>query len=244
MTLPVFIVDSAALSEDVVEVSGSEGRHATVVRRIRAGERIVLTDGAGRGAECRVVATTPRGLVAEVEARRVEPAGSPRLTVVQALVKGDAADLAVDLLTQIGVDAIVPWAASRSVAPWRGDRGDKALRRWQTTVREAGKQARRLRFPDVLPLHTTMQVATLLGGATVAYLLHQAGDVPLASVAVPQAGDVVLVVGPEGGVSDEELDSFRSVGAEPVRLGPSVLRSSLAGTVGAGIVLSRTSRWS
>ncbi len=155
MTLPVFAVDAAALAARSVELAGDEGRHAVVVRRIRVGEHVVLTDGAGHGAECVVTSLGKHSLVADVLVRRSEPLPSPRLVVVQALVKGEAAELAVDLLTQVGADAIVPWAASRSVVTWRGERGDKALGRWRSTAREAAKQSRRLRFPVVEPLHST-----------------------------------------------------------------------------------------
>lgn len=243
MTLPVFVVDAAALAAPSVELAGDEGRHAVVVRRIRAGEHVLLTDGAGHGAECVVTSLGKHSLVADVLVRRSEPLPSPRLVVVQALVKGEAAELAVDLLTQVGADAIVPWAASRSVATWRGQRGDKALGRWRSTAQEAAKQSRRLRFPVVEPLHSTDEVAALLGGA-VAFVLHEGAPAPIGDVELPTSGDVVLVVGPEGGVSDDELAEFAAVGARIVRLGPTVLRASAAGAVAAGVLLSRTARWS
>ena len=252
MTLPVFVVDEAALAAESVELAGNEGRHAVAVKRVRVGERIVLTDGAGQGAECVVVSLGKHSLVADVLVRRSEPLPSPRLVVVQALVKGAAAEQAVDLLTQVGADVIVPWAASRSVVAWhsehsehskRGERGAKALLRWRSTAREAAKQSRRLRFPLVEELHSTPAVISVLRGSATALVLHEGAAAPIDGVHLPDSGDAVLVVGPEGGVTEDELAEFVAVGARPVRLGPSVLRSSAAGAVAAGVLFSRTNRW-
>lgn len=243
MTLPVFVVEAAALAAESVELTGDEGRHAVAVRRIRVGERVVVTDGAGAGAECVVMSLGKHRLISDVLVRRSEPLPSPRLVVVQALVKRAAAEQAVDLLTQVGADVIVPWAAARSVVAWHGDRGAKALMGWRSTAREAAKQARRLRFPLVEALHSTDEVVSMLSGAAAAFVLHESASMPIAEVDVPGAGDVVLIVGPEGGVSKDELAEFAAVRAHPVRLGPSVLRSSAAGAVAAGVLLSRTDRW-
>lgn len=257
LTLPVFVVDTDALARDLVEVSGAEAHHAVTVRRLRLGERVLLTDGAGQGAECVVRSASKRLLTAEVLLRRHEPLPSPRLVVVQALIKGDAGEAAVDLMTQVGVDVIVPWTAARSVVSWRGERGEpgergdarnrsdrgaRGLVRWRSTAREAAKQARRLRFPSVERLHTTDEVATLLNQAA-AIALHETAEMPVAEVVVPSNGDLVLVVGPEGGLTDEEVAAFVGAEASLVRLGPSVLRASAAGAVAAGVLLSRTDRW-
>jgi 16S rRNA (uracil1498-N3)-methyltransferase len=244
MTLPVFTVDSRALGGETVELSGDEGRHAAVVRRIRPGEHILLTDGTGAGAECVVSSVSKQSLVADVVERRYEPPASPRLVVVQAIPKGDHAERAVDLLTEVGVDEIIPWASSRTIVSWSGDRGAKALARWRATAHAAAKQSRRLRFCAISPLHTTVQVAVRLADAALPLVLHQGADTPLTAHDTPVDGDVVLVVGPEGGVTDDELAVFAGAGARVVRLGPSVLRSSTAGAVAASVILSRTRRWS
>jgi len=223
-------------------LDGPEGRHAGTVRRVRVGEQVVVTDGAGHGVEAEVLAVGPDGVRLGVRSRWEEPAPQPRVVVVQALPKGDRGEVAVETLTEVGVDVIVPWAAARCVTRWREDRAAKSLARWRSTAREAGKQARRVRWPDVRPLASTADVAALLASAAAGLVLHEEATTPLASVPVPPEGDVVLVVGPEGGISPEELAAFSA--AQHVRLGPSVLRTSTAGTVAAGIVLSRTPRWS
>ncbi len=136
----------------------------------------------------------------------------------------------------------MPWAAARCVAVWRDDRKDKALARWRSTAREAAKQARRSWFPEVHDVVATDDVVALLRNASVPVVLHEAASGPLADLPVPGRGEIVIVVGPEGGISDEELEAFATVGAEPVRLGSSVLRSSTAGVAAAAALLART-RW-
>ncbi|MFJ4768531.1 16S rRNA (uracil(1498)-N(3))-methyltransferase [Streptomyces uncialis] len=252
MTAPVFVVDNLGTVESGpggrFVLDGPEGRHAVSVKRLRAGEDVVLTDGRGTWADCVVLATEGKDrLVVQFDSYSEEPAETPRITVVQALPKGDRGELAVETMTETGVDAIVPWAASRCVTQWRGDRGAKALAKWRATAREAGKQSRRVRFPEVSGLMTTKQVAGLLAGADLAAVLHEDrehGSVPLATVDLPVDGEIVLVVGPEGGVSPEELAVFAGAGAGTYRLGPSVLRTSTAGTAATALVLGRTGRWS
>ncbi len=246
MSLPVF--HDAELSGVVVggsvELTGDEARHAVVVRRIRVGEQIALTDGAGTTVVATVAATTKNALSGTVTALHEVARESPRLVVVQAIPKGDRGELAVETLTEVGADVIVPWAASRSVAVWRGERAAKSLAKWRSTAREAAKQSRRAWFPSVAEMVGTSDVVDLLRDASLAVVLHEAGSSPLAALDVPSEGDVVVVVGPEGGISDEELEAFAAVGAEPLRLGRSVLRTSTAGVAAAAALLSRTPRWS
>jgi 16S rRNA (uracil1498-N3)-methyltransferase len=246
VTAPVFVVehfDAGGGGRYVLD--GPEGRHAVSVKRLRAGEDVVLTDGAGRWADCVVLDTEGKDrLILQLDSVSEEPAEQPRVTVVQALPKGDRGELAVETMTEVGVDAIVPWAAARCITQWKGDRGVKALGKWRATAREAGKQSRRVRFPEVAEAATTKQVAALLAGADFAAVLHESGDEPLATAELPSTGDIVLVVGPEGGVAPEELALFEEAGAQAYRLGRSVLRTSTAGTAAVAVLLARTGRWS
>jgi 16S rRNA (uracil1498-N3)-methyltransferase len=244
VTLPVFFLEGVAslTTGEQVSLDDSEGHHAAVVKRIRAGEQVVLTDGRGTSVLCSVVGADSNGLEVRAEQVSKTDAEPPRVVVVQAVPKGDRGELAVEMLTEVGVDVIVPWAASRCVAVWRGDRKDKALARWRATAREAAKQARRSWFPEVHDLVGTDDVVGLLRDASVPVVLHEAASGPLADLPVPGRGEIVIVVGPEGGISDEELEAFSAVGAEPVRLGSSVLRSSTAGVAATAALLSRT-RW-
>lgn len=246
MTAPVFVVDHFGTDgAGRYVLDGPEGRHAVSVKRLRAGEGVVLTDGAGRWAEGEVAGTEGKDRLVVVLGDVVEePAESPRLTVVQALPKGDRGELAVETMTEVGVDAIVPWSAARCITQWKGERGLKSLAKWRATAREAGKQSRRVRFPEVADAATTKQVVPLLAGAAFAAVLHESGTEPLATAELPASGDIVLVVGPEGGISPEELELFAQAGARPYRLGRSVLRTSTAGTAAAAVLLARTGRWS
>ncbi|MGI5270034.1 16S rRNA (uracil(1498)-N(3))-methyltransferase [Nonomuraea sp. CA-218870] len=241
MTVPVFLSDE--LDGPELVLGGPEGRHAATVRRLRAGERVDLTDGAGAVAECVVREVLKDSLRVEVLARyEVAPSG-PRLVVVQGLPKGDRGELAVEMMTEAGVDVIVPWQASRSITQWKGDKAAKALRRWQSTAREAGKQARRFHLPEVTEPVTTGGAVRLLAGAALGLVLHEEAAEPLSQVTLPADGDIVVVVGPEGGVSEREVEEFRAAGAATVRLGSTVLRTSTAGLAAAAVLLTRTGRW-
>ncbi|WP_217239906.1 16S rRNA (uracil(1498)-N(3))-methyltransferase [Streptomyces sp. AC555_RSS877] len=246
MTAPVFVVDHLdAGGGGQYVLDGPEGRHAVSVKRLKPGESVVLTDGAGRWAAGEVVGTEGKDrLVVHMAEISEEPPQSPRITVVQALPKGDRGELAVETMTETGVDAIVPWAASRCITQWRGDRGVKALGKWRATAREAGKQSRRVRFPEVADAATSKQVAALLAEADFAAVLHESGEATLATAELPAEGEIVLVVGPEGGVSPEELALFEEAGAKAYRLGPTVLRTSTAGTAATALLLGRSGRWS
>ncbi|MFC9648028.1 MULTISPECIES: 16S rRNA (uracil(1498)-N(3))-methyltransferase [unclassified Streptomyces] len=245
MTAPVFVAENGGLRVGTVTLDGPEGRHAVSVRRLRVGEEIVLTDGAGTGAYGTVAAVEGKDrLDVAVTEVRTEPEPTPRITVVQALPKGDRGELAVETMTETGVDAIVPWQAARCITQWKGDRGAKALAKWRATAREAGKQSRRLRFPEVTDALSARQVAALLADADFAAVLHEEGGEPLATAPLPAEGRIVLVVGPEGGVSPQELTAFAEAGARPYRLGRSVLRTSTAGTAATALLLGRTGRWS
>ncbi|WP_372729104.1 16S rRNA (uracil(1498)-N(3))-methyltransferase [Nocardioides sp.] len=245
MTLPLHLVPSLAgvVEGAGIEVTGDEAHHAVAVRRLRVGESVLLTDGEGATVVAEVVATGKR--VFETVVRQVSrtTAPDPELVVVQALPKGDRGELAVEVLTEIGVATVVPWAASRSVAVWKGERAVKALARWRSTAREAAKQSRRSWFPTVAELASTAEVAELVAGADLAVVLHEAADRPLSRLEVPSSGRIVVVVGPEGGLSDDEVAAFVEAGAVSVRLGSEVLRTSTAGVAAAAALLSRTPRW-
>ncbi|WP_211198991.1 16S rRNA (uracil(1498)-N(3))-methyltransferase [Phytoactinopolyspora limicola] len=228
---------------DQVSLDGAEGHHAAVVRRVGVGERVDLTDGAGHVARCIVIAADRRGLTCEIQDRFDVPAPQPRLVAVQAVPKGERGEIAVETMTEVGVDEIVPWSAARCVVRWKAERATKALGRWRSTAREAAKQSRRAWLPQVGELASTRQVADRLREAALAVVLHEEASVGLGAIDLPDTGDVVVVIGPEGGVAPDELDTFAAAGAVAARLGPTVLRTSTAGTVAAGILLSRTRRW-
>lgn len=220
-------------------VDGSEGRHAVAVRRLRTGERVLVADGSGGGVRGEVIDATKAGLRVRVTGLLAEDARPVRLVVVQALAKGDRAELAVEMLTEVGVDEVVPWQASRSVARWSADRVERGLSRWRSTAREAAKQSRRLRVPTVTEPVSTKALAARLAAADLALVLHEDASGPIAQVPLPASGEVLVVVGPEGGISPEELSTFDEAGARTVRVADHVLRTSTAGVVALAALLNR-----
>lgn len=239
-----FLVDEAPLTAqpgDTVTLTGSEAHHAAAVRRVRAGEEVTLGDGAGVWLTGSVVTVDPRTVVVSVASRRETPAPARRLVLAQALAKGDRDELAVQAATELGVDAIVPWQAARSVSRWDAAKAAKGVRRWQTIVREAAKQAHRAWVPSVEEPATTAQLATRPGTLLV---LEPTASAGLAQIPLAEGdGDIVLVVGPEGGISPQELESFTASGGTLVRLGQTVLRTSTAGPAALAVVSARLGRW-
>lgn len=244
-TAPVFYFEGvdALHRGDRVTLGGPEGRHAALVRRLTPGERLDLCAGLGVVAECVVAVAHKEKLDLTVGEVVTHPEPSPRVVVVQALPKGDRGETAVETMTEIGVDVVVPWSASRAIVQWKGERGEKALAKWRATAREAAKQSRRAWWPEVTPPASTAEVAKLLGDAALAVVLHEDAESALAGLPMPAAGDVVLVVGPEGSISPQELAAFEAAGARAYRMGPTVLRTSTAGTAAATVVLANSGRW-
>lgn len=243
MSLPVFLSEAItdAPAGATVVLDGDEGRHAATVMRLRGGEQVVLTDGAGTAGTCTVTDSGKATLTLRVDTVSYADRALPHVTVVQALPKGDRGELAVEMLTEIDVDRIVPWAAARSVAVWRGERAVKSLAKWRAAARAATKQARRAWLPEVTPLASTPEVLDLLAAADLAVVLHEEATIPMSSLSLEGVTRIVVVVGPEGGLSDDELEAFGS--ATTVRLGSSVLRTSTAGVAAVAALLARTSRW-
>jgi 16S rRNA (uracil1498-N3)-methyltransferase len=238
-TPPLFLADLDQLATDPVVLTGPEGHHAATVQRIEVGEVVDLSDGAGLRLRCEVIEVGRDRLVGRVLRRSIEAPASPRLTVVQALAKGDRGELAVELMTEIGVDEILPWQAHHCVTRWKGERGAKALTKWRSTARAAAKQARRARLPEIGEPVTTLEIAARLRGADAAVILDGSASDRLARAPLPADGEVVLVVGPEGGVADDEMATFTEAGARRAALGATVLRTSTAGAAAVAVLRSR-----
>ncbi|WP_396897784.1 16S rRNA (uracil(1498)-N(3))-methyltransferase [Mycolicibacterium sp.] len=247
MSAALFYVDALPGAGAAVVVDGDEGFHAANVRRIRVGEEIDLSDGAGALAHCVVEDTAKGRLSARVRERIAVAAPTPSVTVVQALPKSDRSELAVELATEAGADAFVAWQAARCVARWHGPKVDKGLRRWAAVARSAARQSRRPYVPVVDGVVTTAElvrrVADAVAGGAVVLALHESATVPMAELPVGQTDSVILIVGPEGGIADEEVAALTGAGARAVRLGPTVLRTSTAAAVALGALGVLTTRW-
>lgn len=254
MSLPVFKVEPGRLADlgpgAVLTVTGPEARHAVTVRRLAPGERLELVDGAGTRAAGELRTGDGDGMEVAVTAVTTEPVRRPRLVLAQALAKGDRDLLAVETATELGVDAVVPWQADRSIVRWKKERATKSHEKWVHTVAAAAKQSRRATWPEVLPLHSTRELARLLREpGTRGVVLHEEARESLADrmgrTGAPwDASDrIVLVVGPEGGIAPAELDVLAAAGARTLRLGPEVLRSSTAGPAALAVLSAGLGRW-
>jgi len=246
VTAPLFFVSAdrlaGAAAGTMFVLDGSEGRHAATVKRIGVGEQVLLADGGGHRAETIVEGVGPGELHLRVQAITLQPQPDSRFVLVQALAKGDRDEQAIEAATELGVDEVVPWQAARSVVIWRGERSARSLRKWESIVLAAAKQSRRTRVPVVSVPANQQAVIQRISEAALALVLHEDAERALAGLELPSSGDVVLIVGPEGGISADELSAFVAAGAVMVRLGSNVLRSSSAGPA-ALAVMSAASRW-
>lgn len=234
MTFPLFLADFDAVPGpgDRISVLGEEAHHG-FVKRIAVGEEVLLSNGRGLGVSGTVVSIDKRELVVEVVDGQVGAEPAWTWTVAQALAKGDRSELAVQMATEVGARGIWAWQASRSIVRWSGDRAAKGLAKWRATARESAKQARRLWLPEVASV-TTNQLIEAIGGVDQALVLHEAATGHIADLKLAPTGTGLLIVGPEGGISPEELERFVAAGATPVLISDGVLRTSTAAAVALG----------
>lgn len=243
----LFYIDALPETGELALVEGDEGFHAATVRRIRRGEELVLGDGAGGLARCVVEQAGRDGLQARVLDRWQVPPVQPPVTVVQALPKAERSELAIELATEAGADALVAWQAARCVARWDGARADKGLRRWRAVARAAAQQSRRAHIPSVDGVLSTAalteRIGEVLATGGMVLALHESAAGQLTNLGLAQAKSVMLVVGPEGGIAPDELAAMTAAGAMAVRLSPTVLRTSTAAAVALGALGVLTPRW-
>ncbi len=193
--------------------------HLERVLRVRRGEEVTVSDGAGRWRPCRM---GPDGTLEPTGDVVVVPRARPAVAVGIAVTKGGRPDLAVQKLTELGVDRIVPFVAERSVARWEGERADRHVERLRRVAREAAVQARLAFLPEVDEVADFPAVAALAGAARC-----DMGGSP------PGLDRPVLLIGPEGGWSDAEREAELPV----VGLGPTTLRAETA-AIAAGVLLT------
>lgn len=233
-------LESAAVGGRLT-LTGAEAKHAATVNRTRPGQSILIGNGRGLLASGEVLVATNIELTIEVAAVEQVPRAEPAITLVQALAKGDRDELAVQAATELGVDGVVPWAAARSVSRWEGAKVAKGRERWATIVREASKQSIRAWTPEVAGLAPLAGLVALAQTHRV-LVLEPTADERLTSVR-PDGRPIALVVGPEGGIAPSELDALRAAGAELVRLGDTVLRTSTAGPAALAVLNATLHRW-
>jgi len=238
-----FIVPDCADAEigELIALTGAEAKHASVVRRIRVGETITLGDGKGTWLEGTVDDVSSSRVTVRVGSRSTQDIPATRLLLAQALAKGDRDELAVQAACELGVDEVIPWQAARSVSRWEGPKAAKGRERWTSIVREAAKQAHRAWVPEVAAVESTAQLAARAADARV--LVLDPWTSTRLSAIESDGRDIVLVVGPEGGIAPEELDRLEAAGAERVKLGDTVLRTSTAGPAAIALLSATLGRW-
>ncbi|MEY3705303.1 MAG: hypothetical protein RLY29_675 [Actinomycetota bacterium] len=239
--LTLFIVENIPDRGDVV-IEGEEAHHAASVSRVKIGDRIAVTNGMGRRAEVEVIDVNKRNVAARILDVIDEPRSSTVLTVVQALTKGDRARETIELLTEGGVDLIIPWSASRSIGQWREEKD--ALGKWRAWAREATKQSRRSWIPQILDLHSTAAIKERISESELSLMFHEVGAERL-SIALKDVKprEITLIIGPEGGISEEEASAFSGAGARSVVMGKPIFRSAHAGVAALAAVQSSLGIW-
>ncbi len=247
MTLPLFLTEPGELQgltpgADFV-LDGPEGRHAATVKRLNPGEILWVGDGSGHRITGTVLNASGGELRMKVTEVVTDERPSPSFTLVQGLAKGDRDELAIEAATELGVDKVVPWRAERSIVQWKAERAEKSRQKWVDVVRAASKQSRRAWIPEVTELAaTTSALVQRIDRACATFILHSEAIQDLAAQPLPGAGEVILIVGPEGGISPAELATLTGAGGIPVKIGVNILRASTAGPA-ALAVLSAAERW-
>lgn len=256
MSNPVFFTPAGTLDQQVpgstFVLTGAEARHAVTVKRLAVGEAVDLADGAGKRITGTVTAVGPQELTVECVEAVTEARPGTRLVLVQALAKGDRDELAAETATELGIDAVVPWQAERSIVRWKPERAAKAHAKWQSVVTAAAKQARRAWIPEVRDAVDGGGLQAAVAAADLAVILHEDAVRPLRQVLEGwqqqhkgggAAREVLLIVGPEGGISPREVTRLCDAGAVTALLGHHVLRSSTAGPAATVLASDILGRW-
>jgi 16S rRNA (uracil1498-N3)-methyltransferase len=234
-----FVPEGTDFSANQIEVGGDEAHHGVYVLRLKQSEEVKISDGVGSWGIGKVSQLSKKSFTVEISDRGFELSPKQRVIVVQAILKNDANKEAVDFLTQVGADEIIPWQSQHCI----GKFDDKSLSKWQSAARESSKQSRRVRIPVISDAYSTESMISKIKGLQNIFVLHESAETRLSQIEINQEVDVILIVGPEGGLSEIEVNTFTDVGAKVVRLGESVLRAANAGAAAVSVVMSRTGKW-
>jgi 16S rRNA (uracil1498-N3)-methyltransferase len=243
---PLFIspIPSDTKAGSKIKIAGAEAKHAISVRRLQIGEAISVSDGQGQKARGKVSQLSKDFLELDVESVENIERPKPRLILVQALAKGDRDEMAVQACTELGIQTVIPWQSERSVSIWKPEKQDKHRLRWQTIATEASKQSLRPFIPEVERVLGTSELVERLKQFDLTLVLEPASSTSLTSVSLSGHQSIAIVVGPEGGISPEELGQFGSAGLSLVGLGSGILRTSTAGVAVVSYLQATLGNWS
>lgn len=231
----LFFVDELPTSGSY-EFSNEDAHHAIRVLRMQAGAEFMLSDGKGSWSRVKATEVSKKSMMVQVIETGFQEPLATTITVVQALPKADRAKEAIELLTEAGVDRIVPWAASRSI----GKGSDK----FAITAREASKQSRRFRIPQVSDVATTAQICEAIKLSDLAIAFHESAQSKLSDqVSSHNVQNLLIIIGPEGGLTDDELVAFQAAGAKVALMGRPILRSAHAGIAAISAVSALLKVW-
>lgn len=215
-------------------LTGETAHHIERVLRMSSGEELLISDGAGKWARCQIAKISKKEINLNIVENGVEELDAMQVSVLQALPKSDRAKETVELLTAVGVKDIYPWQASRSI----GKESDK----WQVAAIEASKQSRRFHIPNVFGKLDTKSAVTILSNFEQVLICHESATFKISEVVKP-AKSTLIIIGPEGGLTDEEISQFQSAGGKIIKLGRPVLRSAHAGIAAVSAVSALMKVW-
>jgi len=235
--LTLFFVDDLPTQiGSLYEFDSEDSHHAVRVLRMAAGDTFMLADGSGAWSQVKAFAVKKKSMEVEVIATGFQEALPTTITVVQALPKSDRAKEAIELLTEAGVDRIVPWASSRSIG--------KASDKFSVTAREASKQSRRLRIPEVTDIATTSQICEAIALSDLAIVFHESAEMKLSDcISSHNVAHLLIIIGPEGGITPTEIDEFKAAGAKVALMGRPILRSAHAGIAAVAAISALLKVW-
>jgi len=239
--LSLFIVPEITDGSKIT-VEGDEAHHAIKVMRMEIGEELQVSDGRGSWAQGSIVAIDKNSFTIAVSDRGHSNRNHAELVVIQALTKSDRARETIELLVEAGVDRIIPWQSDHCIAKWKED----MLEKWQNAAIAACKQSRRYTVPVVETPISLSQIRERFTEKSLLLVLHESAQEKLSVVVSPSAisqNHIVLIIGPEGGISVDELRELEAIGGKVVRLGNPVLRSAHAGIAGLAAVQALMRHW-
>jgi 16S rRNA (uracil1498-N3)-methyltransferase len=233
-----FVSDLPTQVGQVYQFEGDDALHAIRVLRIGTGEIFNLSDGAGSWSRVQVLSVGKKSAEVKVLESGFQEELPVSFTVIQAIPKGDRIKETIELCTEGGADQIVMWKAARSIG-----KSDDKIEKLQITAREASKQSRRFRIPKVFGVATTNYVIDEIAKSDLVIVFHESATQKVSELVKPGAQKVAIIIGPEGGLTDEEVDLFAASGAKVALMGRPVLRSAHAGLAALSAVNTALSVW-